>query len=90
MPKYRVIVPEVHYSHRVIEADNADDAVEEVQGGGGDEVECTYAFTLEPDHQFGLNEHPVDVDDYREPWGCTLIDGEPPDEDDEADEDDAV
>jgi hypothetical protein len=49
MPKFRVRVLEVHYLPILIEAETAEEALELVQEGGGEEGECVYGYTLESD-----------------------------------------
>lgn len=47
--KYLVAIREVHVSHREIEADSPDDAIEKVFYGDGEEVLCEYSHTLDSD-----------------------------------------
>lgn len=47
MPKYTVLVREVHVSHMEIEAENPEDAVDKVYNGDGNEVLCEYSHTLD-------------------------------------------
>lgn len=42
--KYRVLIREVHVSHRIVEASSRDEALELV--GDADEVFCEYSHTL--------------------------------------------
>ena len=47
MPKYKVLIREVHVSHRIVEAKDEKDAIEEA--GGGEETYLEYSHTLDPD-----------------------------------------
>jgi hypothetical protein len=47
MPLYHVIIKEVHESHRTVEADSAEEAIE--QAGGATETYLEYSRTLDPD-----------------------------------------
>jgi hypothetical protein len=47
MPTYHVVIKEVHESHRQVEADSAEEALEEA--GGATETYCEYSRTLDPD-----------------------------------------
>lgn len=45
MPKYHVLVPEVHYVKMEVEADTPGDAVREVNDGGGEYLDNTLEFS---------------------------------------------
>jgi hypothetical protein len=47
MPKYNVMIREVHVSHRTVEAEDEKEAIE--QAGGGTETYLEYSHTLDPD-----------------------------------------
>lgn len=47
MTKYRVLIREVHVSHRIIEASSAEEALREA--GEGTEVYLEYSHTLDPE-----------------------------------------
>lgn len=49
MPKFNVLIREVHVSTREIEADSPEEAIRLVEEGEGDEVMCEYSHTLDPD-----------------------------------------
>lgn len=46
MKKFRVLIPEVHYSHRIIEAETPEEARERA-GEEGEEVYLEYSHTIE-------------------------------------------
>lgn len=47
MPKYTVLVREVHVSHMVVEADSPKEAIKKIKDGDGDEALCEYSHTLD-------------------------------------------
>lgn len=47
MPKYTVLVREVHVSHMVVEADSPEEAIKKIKDGDGDEATCEYSHTLD-------------------------------------------
>ena len=47
MPKYNVLIREVHVSHRTVEADSEGEAIEKVAGGEGEETYLEYSHTLD-------------------------------------------
>jgi len=59
MPKYKVLIREVHVSHRIVEAKDEKDAIEEA--GGGEETYLEYSHTLDPD-TWTVEEIPSDGD----------------------------
>lgn len=49
MPMYFVLVREVHVSHREVEADSPEQALDKAQQGEGDEVFLEYSHTMDRD-----------------------------------------
>lgn len=49
MPRYTVLVREVHVSHRVVEAASPKEAIRRVEDGEGEEEFLEYSDTLNPD-----------------------------------------
>ena len=49
MPKFTVLVREVHVSHREVEAENAHEAIGLVREDEGEEIFLEYSDTLNPD-----------------------------------------
>lgn len=51
MPKFNVLIREVHISVREIEAESAEEALRTIADGeeDGEEVMCEYSHTLDPD-----------------------------------------
>ena len=47
MPKYNVLIREVHVSHRTVEADNEDEAIETAARGEGEETYLEYSHSLD-------------------------------------------
>ena len=52
MPKFNVLVAELHYSFREVEAKDEEDAKRQIVDGetDGDEVFLEYSHTLDPEH----------------------------------------
>lgn len=50
MPRFEVGLREVHVSTRVVEAETAEEALNLVLGGEGEEVSCEYSHTLDEGH----------------------------------------
>ena len=58
MRTFTVNVPEAHYSHIVVEAENEADAIREALNGNGDYGnESEYAYTLDDETKFDVLEH---------------------------------
>lgn len=47
MKTFVVVIPEVHYNHMQVEADNAHDAYKKVMDGEGDSIELEFSHTDE-------------------------------------------
>ena len=47
MPKFHVLVREVHVSTMEIEADNPEDAIKKIKDGEGEQAICEYSHTLD-------------------------------------------
>lgn len=48
---FLVKVPELHYSHMVVEATNKWNALDKVRNGQGEEVELVYSRTLDDEFE---------------------------------------
>lgn len=49
MPRYEVVIPEIHYSYRYVEANNKEDAIDKAQYfGEGVEEYLEYSHSKEP------------------------------------------
>lgn len=70
MPKYHVLVREVHVSTMKVEAEDGEAAIRAVAGGGGEELICEYSHTLDSDTWSVDDENGEEVlEQYREKLG---------------------
>lgn len=47
MKKFRVLRPEVHYAHVIVDAESPEEAREKVRDGEGEETYVEYSHTME-------------------------------------------
>jgi len=59
MPKYKVLIREVHVSHRIVEAKDEKDAIE--KAGDSEEDYLEYSHTLD-EHTWNVEKIPSDGD----------------------------
>lgn len=67
MPKYTVLVREIHVSHMEIEAENPEEAIDKIANGEGQEVCLEYDDTMDSCHWT------VDDEDGKEVLGAQLL-----------------
>ena len=69
MPKYEVLVPEIHYQTVIIDAPDKEQAIARIMGGDGDQVDGALEFSCT--HEEYLENMLTDIDSFD--WAVTEI-----------------